>query len=184
MKGYRHTGSGWRPRITAMSGSRQPIARKAGVPTPKGAGRTRIRAGPGSRMNLSVGLPITMGAGCCCATRVGSGCRGKPGLRRGFPGATTRNTSVGPRSRRKQFMPRTSIMALRWTTTTALVLTVIHSCPSATLMSRFMITAARCRKAPDISVLRSVSRALWSVPAMSIAEDRNPAGSTVASRVR
>ena len=142
--------SGWRRLNTVMSGNPRRTAARIGALTPRAAGQTPIRDGPGSPRNLSAGPPITTAAGRCSVDRAGSGFPVIPGPRRGFRGGIMRTTLAGPPCRQRLFMRTTPNTALALTTIMASAPTVIISCLSVTLMSRFMTIAGRDRKTPDI----------------------------------
>ena len=85
--------NGARHPLTDMSGNRASRgSRVTGGLTPTAGGFTRMRDGPGFPKNLSVGLPITTGAGRVCGISGGFGSLETNGRLPGFRGARVMTT--------------------------------------------------------------------------------------------
>jgi hypothetical protein len=67
-----------------------------GDPTVMDTGLIPTKAGPGFRMKISAGQPITTGVGHGAVTQVGFGFPGADGLRLGSPGEKVAIMLVGP----------------------------------------------------------------------------------------
>jgi outer membrane murein-binding lipoprotein Lpp len=77
-----------------------------GDPTVMDTGLIPTKAGPGFRMKISAGQPITTGLGHGAVTQVGFGFPGADGLRLGSPGEKVAIMWVGPRYLRRWQMTR------------------------------------------------------------------------------
>ena len=113
--GLPHRGRGSILPNMAISGVRRYTFRTTtGVPTLSATGFTATAAGPGVPTNRSAGPPITMVAGCCCATPAGAGFLETNGLPHGWLGRAAAITSVGLRCPRKHCigMPRTGVATM------------------------------------------------------------------------
>ena len=97
-----------------------------GDPTATGTGLIRTKAGPGFRMKISAGQPITTGVGHDAVTQVGFGFPGADGLRLGSPGEKVAITLVGPLYLRRWQMTRKHGWEVGSITITASVPRPIH----------------------------------------------------------
>ena len=95
--------------------------------TATGTGLIRTKAGPGFRMKISAGQPITTGVGHDAVTQVGFGFPGADGLRLGSPGEKVAITLVGPLYLRRWQMTRKHEWEAGSITTTTSVPRPIHS---------------------------------------------------------